>query len=355
MSYLVLCGLLLAILAGFLQGTSVWPFKITKDICLEKFLLFNVGTAFVLIPWTIAFLWLDVPKIFQSLDLDMFLRSLLFSAGWGIANVLYLICVIKIGAALTGAILFALGMSVSMIMPMILKGSGIFEKSPDLMTIAGILVVVSIVVIVLGVLILTIAGFGREKALSGKSELERQMQASGSFIQGLILVCIAGVLSAGLSLSFIYTQDNIINAAKEQGMSKLFATPVAWSIGAMGGIIVNLIFAFFLLIKNKTLKTIFARKDEALYGFCSGFQWFVSLLCYGLGMIYLGPLGGAIGSGIQQAVSLLSNQLVGFWGGEWKGVHGRPRQMMFCGIVIILIAIVIMSLSNQLAVDVVDK
>lgn len=348
MSGFVLLGLFLVILAGILSGSSIWPFKVTTDLCLEKFLLFNVGTAFVVIPWLIAFCYLDIPTLFLSLDRNILIRSFLFSAGWGLANVLYLICVIKIGAALTGAFLFSLGTSVSMIIPMVLKGSGIFKDSPDLFSFAGTIVLVSIAVIILGVVVLTFAGFGREKVLKSQNEEDRRKQASGNFLEGLLLVTIAGILSAGLSLSFVYTQDTVLKAAAEQGMSSLWATPVAWGIGAFGGMVVNLFFALILLIKNGTWKTIFIRKDESVYGFCSGCQWFLSLQAYGLGMICLGPLGGVVGAGIQQAVSLLSNQLVGFIGGEWKGVHALPRWFMYLGIVIILIAIALMTWSNSL-------
>ncbi len=348
MTTYVILGLVLVIVAGLLQGTGIWPFKVTNDICLEKFLLFNVGTAFILIPGIIVFFFLDFSAILNSINKEMLWRSLLFSAGWGIANVLYLICVMKIGAALTGVFLFSLGTSVGMIMPMVLKGSGIFEKAPDLMTVPGMLILASIIVIIFGVFLLTLAGLGRERVLADKTEEERKKQASGHFIEGLILVCIAGVLSAGLSLSFIYIQDDILKEAQSQGVSKIMVTPVVWSIGAFGGIVVNILFAFILLIKNGTWKTLFARKEEPLYAFLSGFQWFLSMMVEGLGMVYLGPLGATVGAGIRQGVSLLSNQLVGFIGGEWKGVHGRPRLLMYWGVVIILLAIVIMSVSNQL-------
>ena len=53
----------------------------------------------------------------------------MFSVGWGIANVLCGICFMRIGVALTGAILSGIGVSVGAIMPMIFKGSGGFANA----------------------------------------------------------------------------------------------------------------------------------------------------------------------------------------------------------------------------------
>ncbi|MDO4586535.1 MAG: L-rhamnose/proton symporter RhaT [Planctomycetia bacterium] len=341
-------GLILVTLAGLGTGTGAWPFKVTKDLRLEQMLLIYIFLGLIVIPWSIVFFCLDdVSLIIKSTGLKTLAVSALFSVGWGIANVLYFICVIKIGAALTGALLSGLGMSVGMLLPLILKGSGIFQKAPDLMSAAGLTILSALIVLILGVILTTAAGVGREKQLGSQDEQKKKAQASGNFVEGFILVCIAGVLSAGLSLCFVYSQD-IEDAAKAQGVGGLEATCITWAFAVFGGAIVNILFAMFMLTKKKTWKTFFARKDETIFGIAMGFQFIISLLCMGQGMIYLGSLGASIGFGIQQATQLMGNQLVGFVSGEWKGVRGKPRSLMYLALIVICLAVIILSINKFL-------
>ena len=48
---------------------------------------------------------------------------------WGIANVLCGLCFVRIGVALTGAILTGLGASVAVAVPLVFKGSGLFKDA----------------------------------------------------------------------------------------------------------------------------------------------------------------------------------------------------------------------------------
>lgn len=92
----------------------------------------------------------------------------------------------------------------------------------------------------------------------------------------------------------------------------------------------------------------FSRKDELLYGSLISLQFFISIVFMGRGMVFLGALGASIGFGIQQSLQVAGNQLVGFVGGEWKGVNGQPRKLMYAGLAIILIAVIVFSYSNSI-------
>jgi hypothetical protein len=122
---------------------------------------------------------------------------------------LYGVCVVRIGAALTGAILGALGASVGVIVPMIFKTSGLFSGAPNLNSPTGIVILAGVAVVVLGIIIITFAGFGRDRILNTS-----QQQRSNGFLGGLIMVIIAGVVSCGISFTFIYSQGPIVEAMK---------------------------------------------------------------------------------------------------------------------------------------------
>src|SRR5436190_23662815 len=95
-------------------------------------------TGIILYPWLVVLFRVPDPLlVIKTVGIGPLLISNLLSISWGIANVLYLICVIRIGAALTGAILSAVGISAGVLLPMIFKGSGLFSSAPDIFSYSG--------------------------------------------------------------------------------------------------------------------------------------------------------------------------------------------------------------------------
>ena len=345
----ILIGFVLVILAGLGTGTGAWPLKKIKELHFEQYLFVFAFTGLICLPWLIVFLNVpDLSEVIARVGLKQLLISNLLSMSWGIANVLYMVCVIRIGAALTGAVLSAMGMSVGMVMPMVLKGSGLFSHAPDLMSTAGIVITVGIIIIIVGIIFVSRAGFEREKVLNIGNNPVKPSQPAGGFLKGLILVVVAGILSSGLSLAFVYSQGPIIEAVKLQGAGDITANITVWALGIFAGALVNLLYAVYLMAKNRTWNLLFSRKDELLYGSLVSLQFFISIVFMGRGMVFLGALGASVGFGIQQSLQVAGNQLVGFVGGEWKGVNGKPRKLMYAGLVIILFAVTLFSYSNAI-------
>src|ERR1700712_3168562 len=101
----IIIGLILVTLAGFGTGTGAWTMKIIKDLHFEQYLFVGMLAGIFLYPW--GFMLINVPdpmKIITAVGFKTLLISNLLSICWGVANVLYMVCVVKIGAALTGAI-----------------------------------------------------------------------------------------------------------------------------------------------------------------------------------------------------------------------------------------------------------
>ncbi|MCX6221534.1 MAG: hypothetical protein NTZ69_11160 [Bacteroidia bacterium] len=343
----IIMGLVLVTLAGLGTGTVAWPMKKIKDLHFEQYLFVFMFSAVLLVPWIVTLINVpDLGGIVMSVGFKPLLISNLLSLGWGIANVLYLVCILKIGAALSGAILSALGMSVGIIAPMVLKGSGLFRNAPSLMSNAGIFIMLGLAVVIIGVILVIIAGFGREKILNNNSNSGKE--SSGGFLKGLILIIVAGILSSGLSLAFVYSQGPIIEAVKLQGAGEITANFTVWALGIVGGALINILYPAYLMFRKKTWHLLFARKDEVLYGIIVGVQFILSIVFMGRGMVQLGILGASIGFGIQQSMQVVGNQLVGFLSGEWKGVTGKPRKIMYAAIAIILGAVVILAFSNTM-------
>ena len=343
----VAIGLILVVIAGLGTGTVAWPMKKIKEIHFEQFLFVFMLTGLIICPWAVVLVKIpDLGDIVDKVGTRPLLISNILSICWGIANVLYLICVVRIGAALTGAILSAAGMSVGVIIPMVFKGSGLFANSPDLLSPAGIAIISGLIIIIIGIFLVSAAGFGRERMLNLNTVSAKREQASGNFSKGLILVISAGLLSGCLSLAFVYSQGPVISAVKAHGAGDITANFAVWALCILGGGMVNVLYAVYLMAKNNSWSLLFTRRDELLYGAIAGVQFISAIVLLGKGMILLGALGASIGVGIQQSLQVIGNQLVGFIGGEWKGVYGKPRKLMYLGLGVILISVVVLAYSN---------
>ncbi len=289
-----------------------------------------------------------VPKpaeIYAEVGWRPILLCNLFSIGWGIANVLYGICVLRIGAALTGAVLSGLGVAAGVTLPLIFKGSGIFRDAPEITSPAGLAIMSGVAIVLLGVVLSAFAGFGRDRI---QHKISVASRAPGGFLLGLIMAVTAGILSAGLALGFVYTQGPIINAVTARGGAILPANMAVWAIGLLGGAAVNLGYPAWLMTKRRSWGMLLVSGRDTALAVILGLQFIVGVALMGQGMLLLGVAGAAVGFGIQQSLQLLGNQAVGFVSGEWRGIGGRPLGQMIAAILVLLAAVSVLAWGKTL-------
>ena len=203
-----LFGGLLAAGSGFGMGAIAWTLKSQRRFKVEHWLLVAMFTGLVVIPWTVTLLAFPHALVaYREVGLKTLLRANLFAFSWGVANVLCFFCFVRIGVALTGGILGGLGMSLGVITPMLFKASGLFENAADLGSPAGLTVLLGVFIMLGGVVLVSLAGFGRDQALKA----QQQPSTGGSFLGGLIMAILAGVLAAGVNFVFAYGQGPIIS------------------------------------------------------------------------------------------------------------------------------------------------
>jgi hypothetical protein len=191
---------------GLWVGSSPWPLKLMKRFQFEHWFFVSILVGLFVMPWTITFVaFPHAIQAYRDVPPDKLILSNLWSLSWGVANVLCGLCYVRIGVGLTLAILTGLGVSIGTTVPLIYKGSGLFKDAPDLTSPAGLIVLCGVAVMIVGVVLASAAGFGRDR------ELKKLQKTSGSFFGGLIMVVIAGVTSAGMSLAFVYSQGPIIS------------------------------------------------------------------------------------------------------------------------------------------------
>jgi hypothetical protein len=404
-------GVLVVMLAGLTMGSGAWPMKVIRTFGFEHWFFLGNLTGLVIMPWTITLI--AFPHVFEAyrdVPPSYLITSNVCALSWGVANVLCGLCLVRIGVALTMAILTGLGASVAVVLPMVLKGSGLFKDSPGIMTPAGLCVVAGVGVMLVGVILASLAGFGRDR------ELKKLQQPSGSFFLGLVMVVIAGITSAGIMLAFVYSNGPIISRVsliqpgakvevavtgnkelshsyivsqdgtitlKDVGTvqvagisakatadkiadllhlaqvperdakvrvetANILAVFAVSAVALLGGVLINLLYPVILLCKNKSWGVFLTNWKEIFLSLMMGIQFSVAVVLAGKGMILLGALGASVGAGIQQAMQMVGGQGLGFISGEWRGVHGRPRIQMYLAIAALMLATIIMAIGNTL-------
>lgn len=334
-------GLLVVTVAGLAMGSVAWPIKLMRKFGFEQWFIIMMLVGLVAMPWLITLaLCPTAMEAYRTVPIGTLIRSNLFAFCWGIANILMGVCFIRIGAGLTFAILTGVGASLGVTMPMVLKGSGLFSGAADLGSQAGLTVLAGVAVMLTGVALVAQAGFGRDRAL------QKMEQPSGNFLGGLIMCLTAGVLSAGISFAFVYGQAPIVEAIKGQGGGDIVQNSAVWAVGLLGGALVCVLYPAYLLTKNRSWNVLAQSPKEIGLAVIIGVQFYVAIAMMGKGMLLLGALGASVGFGIQQSAQIVGAQALAFISGEWRGVTGQPRRLMYVAIVVLMIAASIMAVGN---------
>jgi L-rhamnose-H+ transport protein len=349
MGHTELLGLLIVILSGLIMGTSPWPLKLMRHYRYEHFGLVSMFFALVVLPWAITLaLCPNFWEAVRAVPPRVLIQANGFTLAWGVAQVLAMICFVRIGVSLTYGILCAVGAGVGVVTPMILKGSGKFADAPDVFSRAGLIVLAGLAVLLVGVLLAALAGFGRDKALQqSNGTAGESARQTGSFAMGLVMVITAGVLSTGWGLVVAYCQHPILAAVTAQGAGPFPASVAFWALVLSGAALVNILYPVWLLSHKGSWATIGSHPGELLLALVYGTLFFIPSVLLGEGMARLGPLGASVGFGVVQGTLILGGQLLGFLSGEWRNVTGRPRAHIYAAIVVLVLSMVLLAVANS--------
>ncbi len=339
----LISGILVAGLGGASAGALSWPMKLMKRFGFEQTWFPGMLFGLFFLPWLITLMFCpNAIDAYRSVDTEVIVRSNLFSLAWGIGNVLLGISLVRIGASLSFAILSGIGIPLGVIVPMVFKGTGRFQEAADLNSPAGHVILVATLLMLVGVVFVAQAGFGRDKMLEKKDE------RSGSFLGGLIMCIISGFCSVGPAFAFVYSQAPIRNAMLERGAGEWPSAIAVWALGMFLGALINVVYPALRLTRNKSWNVLKENPNEIGLSLIVGLNLFLAFALWFQGMLLLGPLGGSVGFGIYFALQILAAQGLGWISGEWRGVHGKPVYQMLTAVSVLVVAAGIMAYASTL-------
>jgi L-rhamnose-H+ transport protein len=325
-------GILLALTGGVLVGNCMLPLKKIRVWPWEcTWLVFSL-VSLVLVPCLIAAIAVPAwPGLYAALPFSQLLPSLLFGFGWGIAQVLFGISVVRLGMALAFTIVVGLGTVFGTLVPLFVLHRGELASGNSKMLLAGC-----------GLMILGVALSG----YAGKLREQSQRETGQDYISGLGIAVLSGVLSSMLNLSLAFG-SSISQAAVQYGATTSTAVFAVWPIVLAGGLIPNFGYAAYLLKKNQSWGKLVHSAQDAFLSLLMGLLWIGAVAIYGLSTRFLGRLGDSAGWAIYQITMVLTANTAGIVVGEWKSASRRSLIVLASGVAILILATIATAVSTR--------
>ena len=339
----LIIGLILATLGGGIQGSFVYPLKFMKNWKWENgWFVFTVVCCLIL-PTLLAFATTpDLIGIYKQTDPTTLWLVFLSGIAWGIGVVLFGLGAEFLGMALGIAIITALNAAFGTLFPILFLPSGSFSPTSLILLIAGLLV------LILGVIQVASAGKLREKDQQGDEQPKKLMKVS--FKVGLLVCIVASIFCPATNFAVFFGQP-ISKTVQELGTVATYNAGYAQLLPYfIGGFIVNTIYCIYLFLRNKSFSNYYGdgRSRQILLGITMAVLFIVGMVLYTIALtVYIEDIGAVVGWPLFMAATMMSANFLGLASGEWKGVKRRAMLKLYRGIGILILAIVIVSLSNM--------
>lgn len=331
-------GFVLLILASICQGSFGLGMKKYKPFSWEAFWgLFSLVGAFI------------IPHIFMKLEVSNYMEYIIETPSstlwlavlcgfiWGISALLFGRAIDIIGMSLTYGLNMGISASLGSFLSLFILGN--LPGTKVLITL-----ICGYIIMLLGVVVITKAGLLKDSEVNGSQEKKK----SNDFVIGIILAMFAGLGSAAMNIGFTFANE-AVDLAVLDGVKPSNASLLAWIIVLAGGVIPQILYPIYKMIRNKTYKNYVEKGSGIAYVklFITSLLWFLALYIYAKASAELGSLGPVIGWVAFNALSLVISNLWGVFTGEWKGFK-KPQKYLVIGNIILVLSFIIVGVANNI-------
>jgi L-rhamnose-H+ transport protein len=297
-------------------------------------LVFSV-VSLVIIPWILAFIFVDhLSETYRALTLQQLAVPILLGAGWGVAQILFGVSVKRLGLGIAYAIIVGLGAVLGTLVPLFVQQRALAQEH------ALILILSGVVVMSVGIFLTAWSGQIKERAAA-----IHESPSHRSYFAAILLAVLCGLMAPMLNYSFAFGQD-IAKSAVVLGNQPAHAAYAVWPIALAGGLIPNVAYSVWLLVKNRTWSLFRSTAPDLWRSSLMGVLWMGAFALYGMSATYLGALGTSVGWGLLQIFMIMTATLAGVLTGEWKHAGRSAKVLLGSGIVSLTVAIVLLAVSS---------
>lgn len=328
-------------IGGISASTCYLPYQKVKQWSWGTYWLVQAFFAWLVMPILIG--WITVPDFFEILQnapKNVLWGAFLLGAVYGFGGMSFGFAIRHIGYSLTYTIAIGMSAILGTFVPLIIYGGLVeFFTAPG-----GTVILFGMFLALLGVALSGWAGFRKEKDL---------VELKGEKVQfnmkiGLILVIIAGVLSAVFNISLEHGQP-ISDMAAQNGAGH-FEGNAKYIVSTSGCFIVNFIWFFIAGVRQKTLKEFTAasgikssvRIKNFFWSVLSGSLWFAQFFFYGLGHVKMGKFQ-FISWVLHMSMLIFFSYIVGVLMKEWRNVSRKTFITLIVALSVLIMSFVVIT------------
>jgi len=338
-------GILIALVAGALNGMFALPMKLNKNWAWENNWFPFSFLSLLIFPLFIVVLSIPKPvELLSSLPVHNIITGLLFGIIIYGGSLLFGISLGYIGIALSFTLLVGSMSIVGVLLPLIIFNSNILFST------GGIFILSGVFLFLISLFFSFKAGILKEASL--KSQNTEDTGKKSSMQKGMTLAITGGVLSGLLSLVMnMGWAKEIVNKAVQTGNANLsYASNAVLFIILIGGLIPNIGYCIFLLYKNNNW-SLYKKYNSILYWIAilsMGLLYSASNGLWGISISesMLGKLGPSVGWALFIGMMVISSNISGALTGEWKSAGKRSLKYLFVSIGLIISALLLIGFGN---------
>jgi L-rhamnose-H+ transport protein len=339
-----LLGLLLTIVSGTLNGSFAVPTKKIHKWEWENTWLIYAFLGMIVFPLLITLFFIpDLLNIYSNVASSQLWAVLLFGCGWGIGSLLFGLAIRLVGISVGFTVVVG-GIAVfGALLPFLVNGEhSVFSNE-------GLFIMMSLVSTIIGV---TFCGVASKLRTNEQKPSSASAPTGANFKAGILISVLAALLSSMLNLAF-YFGAPVAEAAQQylQGRSTPFLVNHSiWVIALFAGFFPYMLYCMFLMIRKRTFANYKSNNTQVnlLYAGLMALLWFSCIILYGIGSEKLGTAGASLGWLVLMAVTVIVGNIWGFVTKEWKGTSSKAKNLMFAGILFLVVNILIIGLPKIL-------
>jgi len=347
-------GVILHAVGGLAAASFYIPYKKVKGWSWEIYWLAGGFFSWIVAPWALAMIILpQTPDILSAAPAKSLMWTFVFGAVWGVGGLTFGLTMRYLGIALGYAIALGLCAAFGTLVPPLVSG--------ELMSIVGSssgqVILLGVAVCLGGIALSGKAGMCKEKELS--DEQKQESVSEFSFVKGVLVALIAGVLSAAMAYAFAAGKP-ISDVALEQGAPTLWQNLPVLIVALFGGFVTNCVWCVSLAIKNRSAGQFLGAREKGSdespavlinYIFCAlaGLTWYLQFFFYGMGSTQMGKYDFSSWT-LHMASIIIFSTLWGILLKEWKGTSKATHIWIGAGLAVLILSTIIIGYGNTLGV-----